>query len=64
MIGTEPHLTKARIDPNDRVADEEYFRGVKETKVMKVLGKKQTEKMMSKTRFENERTVPVGAKAA
>ena len=34
-IGQEISPTKARIDPNHRVADEDYFRGIKEHKIMK-----------------------------
>ena len=45
------------------MADEEYFRGVKENKIMKQLQKKQNERTMARTRFEDEKSIPVGAKA-
>jgi hypothetical protein len=36
-IGSIASETKARIDPASRVADEDYFRGIKENKIMKQL---------------------------
>ena len=36
-VGEAPSATKARIDPNSRVADEDYFRAIKEHKIMKQL---------------------------
>ena len=62
-VGGEPSPTKARIDPSSRVADEDYFRAIKEHKIMKQLQKKQTERTMARTRLEEEKAVPVGAKA-
>ena len=63
-IGALASATKARIDPASRVADEDYFRAIKEEKIMKQLQKKQTERTMARTRFEEDKTVAVGAKAA
>ena len=51
-LGQTESATKARIDPKSRVADEDYFRAIKENKIMKQLQKKQTEKTMARTRFE------------
>lgn len=62
-IGSHESATKAKIDPQSRVADEDYFRNIKENKIMKQLQKKQTERTMARTRFEEDGTVPVGAKA-
>lgn len=45
------------------MADEDYFRAIKEEKIMKQLQKKQTERTMARTRFEEDKTIPVGAKA-
>ena len=36
-VGEAPSATKARIDPSSRVADEDYFRAIKEHKIMKQL---------------------------
>ena len=36
-IGSLPTATKARFDPNSRVADEDYYRAIKENKIMKQL---------------------------
>ena len=62
-IGAHESATNAIIDPNSRVADEDYFRNIKENKIMAALQKKQTERTMARTRFEDDGTVPVGAKA-
>lgn len=43
-----------RIDPEKRVAGEDYFRTVKDLKVMNSLGNKQTEKAFARTRFDNQ----------
>ena len=61
-LGQTALETKARIDPQSRVADEDYFRAIKENKIMKQLQKKQTERTMARTRFEEEGSIPVGAK--
>jgi len=62
-IGAVASATKARIDPSSRVVPEDYFRVIKENKIMKQLQKIQTERTMARTRFEEEGTIPVGLKA-
>jgi len=39
-LGQTQQETQARIDPSSRVADEDYFRAIKEHKTMKVLQQK------------------------
>ena len=39
-IGAHESATNAIIDPNSRVADEDYFRNIKENKIMAALQKK------------------------
>ena len=36
-LGQAESVTKAKIDPQSRVADEDYFRAIKENKIMKQL---------------------------
>ena len=62
-LGQNQRETKAKIDPSDRVADEDFFRAVKEHKSMTKLQPKQNERTMARTRFDELGTVPVGAKA-
>jgi len=45
---------KARIDPKCRVAEEDYFRGIKDNKITASLQKKQNEKAMARTRFDEQ----------
>lgn len=50
--------------PNSRVANEDYFRAAKDSSVMKSLQKKQTEKTMARTRFDEPAAMPVGQNRA
>ena len=51
-LGQTNSNTEARIDPANRVADEDYFRGIKEHKTMKKLQARQNERTMARTRFD------------
>ena len=62
-LGQMHRELKAKIDPTDRVADEDFFRAVKEHKIMTKLQARQNERTMARTRFDEQGTVPVGAKA-
>ena len=64
-IGSGKKLSnKARIDPKFRVADEDYFRGIKENKQTAKLQKGQNEKTMARTRFEEKAPVLIGGRNA
>ena len=45
------------------MADEDFFRAVKEHKIMSKLQANQTERTMARTRFDEQGTIAVGAKA-
>lgn len=52
-LGQIESATIARIDPANRVADEDYFRAIKEHKTMKKLQARQNERTMARTRFDD-----------
>lgn len=62
-LGQHASETKARINPSNRVADEDYFRAIKEHKTMTKLQTRQNERTMARTRFDDQGTIAVGAKA-
>ena len=62
-LGQTKSATKAIIDVASRVADEDYFRAIKEHKTMATLQKRQNERTMARTRFDDNKEIPVGAKA-
>jgi len=61
-IGSDKKINIARIDPKHRVADEDYFRVVKESKIMASLKKVQNEKTMARTRFDEKEPATIGAR--
>lgn len=63
-IGSDKKVTKARIDPKYRVADEDYFRGIKDRKLMAGMQKASNEKTIARTRFDEQDKAPVGVKSA
>ena len=61
--GKKPQ-NKARIDPKYRVADEDYFRGIKERKSTVTITKGPNEKTMARTRFEEKPPSLIGGRNA
>ena len=57
MISSKKGTFEAKIKPDNRVANDEYFRAVKDDKIMGKLQKKQNEKTMARTRFDKDPTV-------
>ena len=57
IINNKQITKDAKIKPEHRVANDEFFRAVKDDKVMSKLQKKQNEKTMARTRFDNDPTV-------
>jgi hypothetical protein len=57
MIASKKQTFDAKIKPDNRVANDEYFRAVKDDKIMGKLQKKQNEKTMARTRFDQDPTV-------
>lgn len=51
---------EAKIKPDSRVANEDYYRACKENTIMKELQKRQTEKTMARTRFDEKPAQPIG----
>ena len=62
-IGSDKKINRARIDPKHRVADEDYFRVVKESKIMASLKQVQNEKAMARTRFDEKEPATRGTRA-
>ena len=62
LVNVRKTKTDARINPENRVANDDYFRAVKENKIMGTLQKKQTEKTMARTRFDDDQTLAACSK--
>ena len=59
MVESGKQQHDARINPENRVANEDYFRAIKERKIMGKLQANQTEKTMARTRFDDDQTLAV-----